>query len=188
MWFLTARYPVISSHSLPTLLEPEPLFLPNSLWMPWKVQCESCHIFCCINPCSPCISMWSLSAVLSVAVRSPWSSHGSCLDSLVMPFGRLFSMSGGHMTVVRYLIWNFFDSHIAVIRNLVRNCFGIPICTCSAWIRLVWLIFFSPAYLQVTGRPSYAEWAYRLRWRGALAGSPPGVLVESSVGVLPSLD
>jgi hypothetical protein len=44
-WFLTAGYPVISSHALPTLLEPEPLFLTNSGWMPRKVRCESRHIF-----------------------------------------------------------------------------------------------------------------------------------------------
>ena len=33
------------------------------------------------------------------------------------------------------------------------------------------------------GLPSYARCAYRLRSRGALAGSPPGVLVDSSVSV-----
>jgi len=38
-------YPVISSHPLPMLLEPEPLFLTNSLRMPWLVRCESWHIF-----------------------------------------------------------------------------------------------------------------------------------------------
>jgi hypothetical protein len=34
VWFLVARYPIISSHSLPTLLKPEQLFLTNSVWMP----------------------------------------------------------------------------------------------------------------------------------------------------------
>ena len=34
VWFLMARYRIISSHPLPTLLEPELLFLTNSLWMP----------------------------------------------------------------------------------------------------------------------------------------------------------
>jgi len=38
-------YLVISSHALPMLLEPKSLFLTNTLWMPWKVRCESCRIF-----------------------------------------------------------------------------------------------------------------------------------------------
>ena len=45
VWFLMAGYCVISSHSLCTLLMPEPLSLTKSFWMPWNVQCESCHIF-----------------------------------------------------------------------------------------------------------------------------------------------
>jgi hypothetical protein len=45
VWFLTAGYLVISSHALPTLLEPEPLILTNSLWMRRNVRCESRHIF-----------------------------------------------------------------------------------------------------------------------------------------------
>jgi len=143
------------------LLEPEPLCVTKSLWMPRKVRCNSCHIFCCIRPHSPCISMWSVSAVLSVAVRSRWSFLGSYLDCLswchsvgysvrpVVIFNLVRDPFGSHITVVRYLIRNCSNSHIAVIRNLVRNCFGIRICTRSAWNRLVWLIIFSPAYLQV---------------------------------------
>jgi len=36
--FIMAGYPTISSHPLPTLLEPEPLFLTNSLQMPCEVR------------------------------------------------------------------------------------------------------------------------------------------------------
>jgi len=38
VWFIMAGYPFISSHPLPTLLEPEPLFLKNSLRMPREVR------------------------------------------------------------------------------------------------------------------------------------------------------
>ena len=38
-------YRVIASHSLPMLLQWEPLFLKNSLLMPWQVQCKSRHTF-----------------------------------------------------------------------------------------------------------------------------------------------
>ena len=38
VWFIMTGHPFTSSHPLPTLLEPEPLFLKNSLQMPCEVQ------------------------------------------------------------------------------------------------------------------------------------------------------
>ena len=38
VWFIMAGYPFISSHPLPTLLEPEPLLFKNSLQMPCEVR------------------------------------------------------------------------------------------------------------------------------------------------------
>jgi len=38
VWFLMGSFPIISSHPLATLLEPEPLFLTNSVWMPCEVR------------------------------------------------------------------------------------------------------------------------------------------------------
>jgi len=38
VWFIMAGFPFISSHPLPTLLKPEPLFLKNSLRMPCEVR------------------------------------------------------------------------------------------------------------------------------------------------------
>ena len=39
-----ARLPCISFNTLPPLIEPEQLFLTNSLWMAWKVRWESHHM------------------------------------------------------------------------------------------------------------------------------------------------
>jgi len=36
--YILLMYPIISSDPLPTLLEPESLFLTNSLWMPREVR------------------------------------------------------------------------------------------------------------------------------------------------------
>jgi len=134
--------------------------------MPWKVQCKSCHIFCCIHPHSPWNSMGSLFAVLSGAVRSQWSSLGSYLDSLA------WCQSVGYSVC------------LVVIFNLVQNQLGSNITAAQYGSSLVGLSSFLRHICRYIGRPSYARWAYRLRSRGALAGSPPVVLVDSSVPVL----
>jgi len=120
--------------------------------------------------------MWGPSEVVSVAVRSQSSSHGSCLDSLVWCHSVDYSVRS---VVIFDLIRDQFASHVTVVRYPVRHCFGNRICFRSAWIWLVclWCI------CRYTGCPSYARWTYLLRLQGALAGSPPGVLVDSSVGV-----
>jgi len=115
--------------------------------------------------------------------------------SLVVLLGRLFGTFGGHIesrSVVQ------FGCHIRVIRYLVQNCFGSRICVHSesrlecfgSYISLVrhgsgsFDLSSLRCICRYTGRPSYARWTYRLRSQGALSGSPPGVLVDSSVGVL----
>jgi hypothetical protein len=80
------------------------------------------------------------------------------------------------------LVRDLFGRHIPVVRFLVRNCFGSHIALVrhgsgSFDVSSLWCICRS------TGRPSYARQTYRLRSQGALAGSPPGVLVDSSVRV-----
>jgi len=105
-----------------------------------------------------------------------------------MPFGRLFGTLGGHIqsrSVVLFGI-SFGTVSVAVfafIWNLVWNAsvailhsFGMD------WAHLTYHL--SPVHLQDVRRMQGELIVSDRGARGALAGSPPGVLVDSSVGVL----
>jgi len=83
LWFLPAGCPDISSNSLPPLTKPEPLFLTNSLWMPWMVWCNSLLYLCCICEHCPCISRVDNKSWYSAGMRPPSSVTISTLTMSV---------------------------------------------------------------------------------------------------------
>lgn len=98
-----------------------------------------------------------------------------------MPFGRLFSTFGNHIQFRPGPIGLRYRSHSESRSELLRysylHLYGMDqarlIISSSLWC--TW---------RDTWRPSYARCADRLRSLGALTGSPPGVRVYLSVGVL----
>jgi len=89
------------------------------------------------------ISMWSSSTVRSVAVWFSWWSLGSFLDCVLWCHSVDYSVRS--VVIVDHLR-DRVGSHMKVVQYHVQNCFRRHIGTCSAWIRLGWVVIFSGAF------------------------------------------
>jgi len=126
--------------------------------------------------------MWNPSAVISVAVRSRWSSLRSYLDCL--SWCDLVDYLEGHllrsMVIFEHGRWPCVVM-ISRVFGILFETVAIRICTHLALIMPAWLVIYLWCIWRYTGRLAYGRWADCLRSVGALSGSGPGVHVDSSV-------